>query len=199
MMEMKTDSQDRKEGVGGIAPPASSGLGVVALEERVEVLLLVLQELQLLLALALVHRAPFRLATLDRLALVLELHHAGLALLLLLLVLGDQLLRLCLALLGLELLARPEGHAALVERLVGRDRHADLVADPQQEEPTLGAVDRHLADELVEALGVELLADRADARLPGLALHQALVHHLLQLDHVEARGWPAADVLAVVF
>merc|ERR1712087_637537 len=110
---MKTNSQDRKEGVGIVAPPASSGLGVVALEERVEVLLLVLQELQLLLALALVHRAPLRLAALDRLALVLQLHHARLALLLLLLVLGDQLLRLGLALLGLQLLARPEGHTAL--------------------------------------------------------------------------------------
>merc|ERR1719188_1755843 len=152
-MEMKTDSQDRKEGAGNFLPPASSGLGVVALEERVEVLLLVLQELQLLLALALVHRAPLRLAALDRLALVLQLHHARLALLLLLLVLGDQLLRLGLALLGLQLLARSEGHAALIERLVGCDRHANLVADPQQEEPTLGAVDRHLADELVEALG----------------------------------------------
>ena len=51
---------------------------VEALEELLQVGALVLQELELLLALPLVDRAPLRLPPLDRFALVLQLDHAGL-------------------------------------------------------------------------------------------------------------------------
>eukprot|EP00446_Apocalathium_sp_SHHI-4_P043663 CAMPEP_0177338404 /NCGR_PEP_ID=MMETSP0368-20130122/24847_1 /TAXON_ID=447022 ORGANISM="Scrippsiella hangoei-like, Strain SHHI-4" /NCGR_SAMPLE_ID=MMETSP0368 /ASSEMBLY_ACC=CAM_ASM_000363 /LENGTH=147 /DNA_ID=CAMNT_0018799413 /DNA_START=95 /DNA_END=535 /DNA_ORIENTATION=+ len=145
-----------------------SALDVVALEERVQVLLLVLQEVDLLLALALVHGPALGLAALDGLNLVLQLDDPSLALALRLLLLGDLLLCLGLALLRLQLLARAEGDAALVQRLVRGDGHANLVPHPEEEQTSFGAIDRHLADELVEALGVQLLAHRADARFAGL-------------------------------
>ena len=53
----------------------------------------------------------------------------------------------------------------------------------------------HLADELIEALRVELLAHGADPGLARLALQQTLVELLLQVDHVQARGWRARHVL----
>mmetsp|Transcript_48880 Transcript_48880/g.131199 ORF Transcript_48880/g.131199 Transcript_48880/m.131199 type:complete len:227 (+) Transcript_48880:100-780(+) len=175
-----------------------SALDVVALEERVQVLLLVLQEVDLLLALALVHGPALGLAALDGLNLVLQLDDPSLALALRLLLLGDLLLCLGLALLRLQLLARAEGDAALVQRLVRGDGHANLVPHPEEEQTSFGAIDRHLADELVEALGVQLLAHRADARFAGLPLHEALVQRLLELNDVQARGRRIAHILHVV-
>ena len=65
----------------------------------------------------------------------------------------------------------------------------------QQQQTALGAVDCDLTDELVEALRVELLAHGADPGLARLALQQTLVELLLQVDHVQARGWRARHVL----
>mmetsp|Transcript_58236 Transcript_58236/g.167068 ORF Transcript_58236/g.167068 Transcript_58236/m.167068 type:complete len:227 (+) Transcript_58236:91-771(+) len=175
-----------------------SALDVVALEERVQVLLLVLQEVDLLLALALVHGPALGLAALDGLNLVLQLDDPSLALALRLLLLGNLLLGLGLALLGLQLLPRSKSHAALVERLVRSDRHPNLISHPQQQQAPLGAVDRHLPDELVEALRVELLAHGANAGLPGLPLHEPLVQRLLELNDVQARGRRIAHILHVV-
>ena len=72
--------------------------------------------------------------------------------------------------------------------LVGGEGHANLVADAQEQEPALGAVDGDLADELVKDLRVELAADGADARLARLSLLQLCVELLLQVDDVQARG-----------
>jgi len=54
-----------------------------------------------------------------------------------------------LALLGGESLAHAERHAALVQRLIGGDCDADFIPHSQQQQPALGAVDRHLSDQLV--------------------------------------------------
>mmetsp|Transcript_31668 Transcript_31668/g.71395 ORF Transcript_31668/g.71395 Transcript_31668/m.71395 type:complete len:280 (+) Transcript_31668:99-938(+) len=170
----------------------------MALQEGLQVLLLVLQEVDFLLALPLVDGAPLRLAPLHRLALVLQLHDPGLARALLLFLLADHLLRLRLALLRLELLPGAESHAALVEGLVCCDGHPDLVPYAKQDQAALGAVDRDLPYQFIEALRVELLADLADPRLPRLPLHEALIQGFLELDHVEARSHLVADILAKV-
>ena len=47
--------------------------------------------------------------------------------------------------------------------LVGSDCHAHLIADAQEEETTLCAINGDLADELVKALSIKLLTYRADA------------------------------------
>jgi hypothetical protein len=52
--------------------------------------------------------------------------------------------------------------------LVRGGRHAHLVPDAQQQQAALCAADGHLADELIEALAVQLLAHGADARLARL-------------------------------
>lgn len=128
-------------------------------------------------------------------------------------------LHLCLLLLGHERLAHAERDAGLVERLVGGDGHADLVADPEQQQAALRAVDGDLANQLVwsdregpqcedmsnrtrrprmkrtKALGIELLANRADPRLPGLPLLKLLVQCFLQIDHVQAGGRCAGHIL----
>merc|ERR1711924_166310 len=108
-------------------------LRVVALEERLQVLLLVVQEVNLFLALPLIHSAALSLTPLNGFALVLEFHDAGLQLLLLLLVFGNHLLRLGLPLLRLELLPGAERDTALVESLVGCDGHADFIPHPEEQ------------------------------------------------------------------
>ena len=91
--------------------------------------------------------------------------------------------------------AHAEGDRGLVQRLVRSNGHPDLVAHTQQQQAALGAVDRDLADQLIEALGVQLLAHGAYPGLARLPLQQALVELLLQVDHVEPGGWCAGDVL----
>merc|ERR1740133_937583 len=165
----------------------------VGLELLLELRVGALEELNLLRMLLLLQRPPLALTLLDGLGLGLELLHLALQVLLLRLELLDACLHVCLALLRLQRLAHAEGDRRLVERLVGRDGHPDLIAHQQQ--PPLSAVDRHLPDQLVEALGIELLAHGADARLARLALQQTLVELLLQVDHVQASGWRARHVL----
>ena len=95
----------------------------------------------------------------------------------------------------LQLLAHGEGHRGLVEGLVSGDRHLNLVSDSQQEQAALGLAQRHLSDDLVEALTKELLAHGADSGLAGLALHNLLVQVLTQTSHVNTRGLLVANIL----
>ena len=74
--------------------------------------------------------------------------------------------------LRLQRLPHPEGDRRLVERLVRGDRHADLVAHAQQQQPALGAVDGDLADQLIE-LRVQLRTGQMPVARP--PLQQALV------------------------
>lgn len=97
--------------------------------------------------------------------------------------------------LGLQLFAHRESHRALVERLISSDGHPDLIADAQEHKATLGQIERHLTDDLVEALREKLLAHWADAALPRLTLHQFLVEHLSQSGDVDSRRWLVAHVL----
>ena len=71
----------------------------------------------------------------------------------------------------------------------------ESLPDSEHEEAALGAVDGALADELVEALRVELLAHGTDARLPRLPRLQLGVELLLEVDDVQARGGRRGDVL----
>ncbi len=110
------------------------------------------------------------------------------------------------AMLRLDLLADAEGHGAtcfpgvlpLVQRLVGRNRHFDLVSDSVQQQSSLGTVDRDLADDLVEALGIELLPNRTDAVVAGLALRELLLQFLSQGYHVVTFRCLVRHVLDVV-
>ena len=83
----------------------------------------------------------------------------------------------------------------LVKSLVGGNSHHDLVSDSQEKKTTLWQVQGHLADNLVEALGKELLSDRANAALTGLALHQLLIEHLSETSHIDSGGGLVAHVL----
>jgi hypothetical protein len=65
--------------------------------------------------------------------------------------------------LGLQLLAHGESHRGLVQGLIGRDGHLNLITDSQQEKAALGLVEGNLADDLIEALGEELLTNGANA------------------------------------
>lgn len=55
-------------------------------------------------------------------------------------------------LLRLKLLLHAKCNAAVVESLVRVDGHADLVSNPQQEQSSFWAVDRHVTDELIWAV-----------------------------------------------
>lgn len=82
----------------------------------------------------------------------------------------------------LEGFADAKGNAGFVEGLVSMQGHSQLIPDPEEEEPPLGAIDGALSYKLVKALGVELSANLADPRFPGLALFQFLVQLLLMVS-----------------
>ena len=113
---------------------------------------LVLEELELLDALLLLNLLPLAVALLDGLDLGLELDDLILELGLLGLEFLDFALEVGLAVLGLQLLSHGESDRALVQGLVSGDGHLDLIADSQEEEATLGLIQGHLSDDLVEAL-----------------------------------------------
>lgn len=56
----------------------------------------------------------------------------------------------------------------ITAHLVSCDSHSHLIAHSEQQQPSLSAVDGDLADQLIEALRIQLLAHGADACLPGL-------------------------------
>jgi hypothetical protein len=60
--------------------------------------------------------------------------------------------------------------------------HPQLVPHPEEEQPSLDAVDGALPDDLVEALRVQLASHRADAGLSGLTLFQLLIQLLLKTN-----------------
>jgi hypothetical protein len=65
---------------------------------------------------------------------------------------------------------------------------SNLVTDSHQQQPPLCAVNRDLPDEFVEALGVQLLSDGADAGFAGLALLQPFVKFLLEVQDILLGG-----------
>ncbi len=85
-----------------------------------------------------------------------------------------------------ESLPHTESNAALVQSLVGRYRHADLVPHPEKEKPSLRTIDGYLPDQLVEALRVELLSDGADASFTSLPLLKFLIQILLQINNIQS-------------
>lgn len=100
-----------------------------------------------------------------------------------------------LGLLSLHGLAHTVGNRGLVQSLVRQDRHFNFVANAHKQEASFCAVDGHLSDNFVKALGVEVFSDRADARFSGLALLQLLVELLLEDADVQAGGGDRTYVL----
>ena len=102
---------------------------------------------------------------------------------------GDVLSHFVFALLRHERLSHAVSDRALVEGLVGLDRHLDLISHAHKEEAALGGVDSDLSDQLVEALGEEFFAEGADAGLSSLGALERSIKFVLQVDHVDLSGW----------
>ena len=83
----------------------------------------------------------------------------------------------------------------LVESLVGGDSHHDLVTNTEEEQSALGQVQGDLTNDLIEALGEELLTDGADATLSSLTLHQFLVEHFSESGYIDSGGRLMTDIL----
>ena len=66
--------------------------------------------------------------------------------------LTDLLLQFFLAMFSLQLFSHRKRYSALVKSLIGLIRHFDVVAYSQEQKTPLWLVERHLTDDLVEAL-----------------------------------------------
>ena len=66
--------------------------------------------------------------------------------------------------------------------------HSEFISDPNEQVASLRAVDRDLANQLVEALGIKFFSHGADARLPGLPFLKLLLQFVLKMHHVELCG-----------
>ena len=66
--------------------------------------------------------------------------------------------------------------------------HSEFIADSQQKDPAFSTVDCDLANDLIEALGVDLLPDRANTGISGLLLREAFVKQRLQVQDIEGGG-----------
>ena len=75
-----------------------------------------------------------------------------------------------LAMLRLQLLAHGEGHGRLIENLVGIVSHVHLITHSEQEQSSLGLIQGHLSDDLVEALAKELISHWTETRFTSLSL-----------------------------
>jgi len=162
------------------------------------VLLLVLQEVKLLGAFLLLDLLSLTVSLFDGLDLGLQLDDLVLELGLLRFELLDLALQVGFSVLRLQLLAHGESNRGLIEGLVGGNGHLDLVAHSQQQEAALGLVEGHLADDLIKALREELFADRADAGLASLTLHEFLIEKLSQTRHIHTSGLLMRNILNVV-
>ena len=180
---------------GQAALAAACSLGLNLLEEALQVGGLVVEELNLFCALFGLNLATRGIARLNGLNLALQLDYFVGLLFLLGFELGDSLLEVSLAVLSLQLLAHGEGHRALIESLVGSDGHHDLVTDTEKQKAALGQVESHLTDDLVEALGEELLTHWANAALSGLTLHELLVQHFSESGDINSAGGLVAHIL----
>ena len=101
--------------------------------------------------------------------------------------------------LSLELLAHGKCHGTLVQSLVGSNGHFDLITDSEEEESALWQIQSHLTDDLVEALGEELLTDWTDATLTSLSFHKLLVKHLSEPGNIDSGCRLVTNILDVVF
>lgn len=110
----------------------------------------------------------------------------------------NPVVQVSLALLSLNLLAHSKNCTRLVEGLIGRDGHLDLVPDSEEEKASFGLTQTHLTDNLIKALREELFSYRADAALASLPLHQLLIELLSQTGHVDSGRLLVAHVLYVV-
>jgi hypothetical protein len=54
---------------------------------------------------------------------------------------------------------------------------------------SFGAFNSDLSDQLIEALGLMLLSDMADARLSGLSVLKFLIEVVLEVYHIHSGGW----------
>lgn len=135
-------------------------------EEPLQMVGLVLEELYLLQPLLVVCDLLLLDLPLHQFLLLFQLLALLVQLLLSLRQLDHLLLQLRSPLLRLQLFPHPERHRALIQSLVSRDRHLQLVPYSFQKQASLGAVDCHLPNYLVETLVVEFLSDGANSRLP---------------------------------
>mmetsp|Transcript_12944 Transcript_12944/g.21013 ORF Transcript_12944/g.21013 Transcript_12944/m.21013 type:complete len:209 (+) Transcript_12944:244-870(+) len=170
----------------------------MTLEERLQVLLLVFQEINFLLSLPLIDGTTLLFSALNGITLIFELHDPRFSFSLLLLLLRNHRFRLSFSLLRLKLLPGSEGHTALIQCLISSNRHPDLITHTQKQQAPFGTIYGDLPDKFIEALRIQLFSDWTNSSFSRLSLHQTLVKSFLQLNDVESCCRLIADVLDVM-
>ena len=131
------------------------------LEELVEVLVLVLEEVDLVLATLLIRRSPLVLPLLENIRFASQLTRLHLQVS----ILSFQPRHLFLQgrdpLLSLELFLDSESDTAGVEQLIRFNGHSYLVSHSHQQQSSLRTIKGHLSNEFIETLRVELFTNWA--------------------------------------
>ena len=98
----------------------------------------------------------------------------------------DVLVHVCLGLLSNQSLLHAVANRTVVQCLVLVLDHAVLISDSHEQVAPLRAIDRDLANDLIETLRVDLLANRANAGVTSALVSDLFLEVVFQVGHIKS-------------
>ena len=125
--------------------------------------LLVLQKIDLIVSLFILHLLSFLVPLLNRIDLALQLNHLIVQLILSTIQIINSLFQISFSLLSLKLFPHAKCDSRLVQSLIRGNGHLNLIPHSEQQQSSLRQVDSHLSNDLIKALREQLFSDRTNS------------------------------------